>query len=1584
MQVRTRRAAPRPPGRCPPAPGAPSPPRAASPITAVSPRRQQPAMAPALLLPCLAALLLLLLPPGAAAAASATAGAGYSLPCERSGYCSLGKTKPYVGEVDSSLGLRAALAARSFRREVILMSSDSERMLPAMMAVQNLLRLGLEHVLMMSSSGADCVRVAGAVPTAGCVWLDFELPVFGADREFVVPAIPMWHNRYRLAARVVRLGYNVFLTDTDVIFFDDPYVYFKSPPFANYTVINQPETLYDQADYGVESEPNGGVLYIQNAAPAGPAAWMLAEVTDRLLRWIEDGFNTTRHTNSILTWCNYMDQDGLRDAISSVLLGRIFFGVSLKDCRTDSWKEAHSAEHQAIVDAIDDELRNAPGGGWGTTRVALPPPMQPVAGADTADLRRFTMHLPAHKPWDNKWGPWLYPALRGPLSSAWVAQLKEDCGGCPLWPDPEDPAAAAAAATPTESYLLAPPFLMLNWFARGRLGYWTRALGGPQQVAGHLHYIPGTDAALGKTVARMAVGHYDWALARQVLGPRMYFMHQGSSVNPQPYHEGQPGGHAPLSLLALHPALAARLAATNTWTEYSALLAGIMTVAHALKRIPVWPDPPCAAPWISEDGPRGATTLPLGIRMEFIPYGRKRSSLSCVWLPLLNGPCLLSGRGMLALEFAHWKAQVRMQFAVEPGPHNTIGRLSAAAAADPAFAPAANATPAGRIYNVAMDEVARAWGPRRTQNQRVLYLLHPLNVTFPPVTEDAFGLLDGLGDCKATNPRDVYADLEDKPYRVVRKPDIAFLPAALDATGALVAAAAVPGYNVPAPQAAAEGAADADAGAGGAAEGGGGGAGGAAGNATVVEAVVEDDGRPFHTDKGSAAVLAAADAAGAAAIAAAARAAGAAGAGAGAGAGAAAAAAGAAGADGAASAEAATTTTTTAAAASALDVASAAAAAAAAAAQAAAAIADQAAGGGIAATTAAGADGAVTAATTTTIKKKKKKKKTTLATAATAAAGAAGATDASAGAAGATAAAGATQDVATTAAGATQALVAATVQAADAAAAAAAGTTAAGTDAAAATATAGSTADAAAGAAGTGGGAVPRTTIATTEAATVAAATADPQQATGTAATAGAGATDAAATTTAADAGAGATAGATTAGATATDVVGAAAAGTTAAAGTAVDAAAAAAGGGGAAAAAANPGAVDATGAAAAGAATVGVGGAAAATDAAIAAGTATDAAAATGELVDAAATSAAGGTSAADAASATTATADTAATAGVSPSPSLTDPGVIATVDGQRVAGVHVVTAAEVAAAAAEGPEADAVRAKALSAVQGMGPFGMAAALKAAEAAGGGGGGQGLAGARGGGGGGGGGAGGFQRGGMAGARGQQFRGGAGGGMAGGGGGAGGGGRFGGGGGGTGGLRQRVKTGAGGGMRGGVGGGMGAGDMGGAGGGGGGMGGGGMGGGAGSAAAAADAAAMAAQAQFAQTQTGAAGGAGAGGAAHTGGAARVAGFGGGAGGTTRLLGAGAGAGAGSHVVNRAQWNKLQGVLGGRGTAANSDLARFQAAVAAAQGRAGLTGGGGGGNRQARGGAAARWLLEEEGAEGGVEEEVVGEVGGVEG
>ncbi len=34
-----------------------------------------------------------------------------------------------------------------------------------------------------------------------------------------------------LSCRALRLGYNVLLADADVIFFDDPYRFFKQPPF---------------------------------------------------------------------------------------------------------------------------------------------------------------------------------------------------------------------------------------------------------------------------------------------------------------------------------------------------------------------------------------------------------------------------------------------------------------------------------------------------------------------------------------------------------------------------------------------------------------------------------------------------------------------------------------------------------------------------------------------------------------------------------------------------------------------------------------------------------------------------------------------------------------------------------------------------------------------------------------------------------------------------------------------------------------------------------------------------------------------------------------------------------------------------------------------------------------------------------------------------------------------------------------------------------------------------------------------------------------------------------------------------------
>ena len=64
------------------------------------------------------------------------------------------------------------------------------------------------------------------------------------------------------------------MMDSDVVVMDDPYKYFKHPLFKDITVLNQAES---------PENPNGGLLYVQNAAPDGPAAFMFAGIITALL-----------------------------------------------------------------------------------------------------------------------------------------------------------------------------------------------------------------------------------------------------------------------------------------------------------------------------------------------------------------------------------------------------------------------------------------------------------------------------------------------------------------------------------------------------------------------------------------------------------------------------------------------------------------------------------------------------------------------------------------------------------------------------------------------------------------------------------------------------------------------------------------------------------------------------------------------------------------------------------------------------------------------------------------------------------------------------------------------------------------------------------------------------------------------------------------------------------------------------------------------------------------------------------------------------------------------------------------------------
>jgi hypothetical protein len=67
------------------------------------------------------------------------------------------------------------------------------------------------------------------------------------------------------------------------------------------------QVLYHETEYKDNTFTNGGIVYVQNAAPAGPAAWLIAEVSDRLLRWVEDDFKLLK-SRGMQTWCCYLDQ----------------------------------------------------------------------------------------------------------------------------------------------------------------------------------------------------------------------------------------------------------------------------------------------------------------------------------------------------------------------------------------------------------------------------------------------------------------------------------------------------------------------------------------------------------------------------------------------------------------------------------------------------------------------------------------------------------------------------------------------------------------------------------------------------------------------------------------------------------------------------------------------------------------------------------------------------------------------------------------------------------------------------------------------------------------------------------------------------------------------------------------------------------------------------------------------------------------------------------------------------------------------------------------------------------------------------
>ncbi|KAI8472118.1 MAG: hypothetical protein J3K34DRAFT_520008 [Monoraphidium minutum] len=621
-------------------------------------------------------------------------------PCEP--YCSLGAVKPFYGDISSSGGLKAALAARSFRREVILMISEARRLDANLGAWYSLRALGLGHVLFVSTDAATCRAVEMLEPELGCTWQERgDMPPHWG------PLLVLFQAKERVALRAARLGYNVLSVDMDTVFFHSPYPFLKSPLFENVHLAVQGESGPDYASlHGL----NTGIMYVRGEAmhPGGPAAWLLAETIYRPLRWEDDGWAAAAAQGLVRT-CLHIDQDALNDAalgaVSGALLSRFASAHCLRGPSGEELDGDAAAAARATADAIDDVAgwkRK-----WRLDTSPVPPAWAAVIGADETQLKWVELRVPNARGWPDELGGRWMRTPAGNFSAALLRQLAADCPACPLWPDPYDSTAAAAAdAAPRERLALLPAWLGFGFMGRGMQGLWEpRMLGGApaQQVIGHFWFTPGLE--YGKRALALALGRFDFDAAERTRallagGPRAAYLACGHTVPWYALPPGQGGGGGGLvDGGATGPseeqggggggcgaAEEGRLACAGSWgarvdltpltpAQLAAALRGLAQVAALMGRTAVWPDAPCgAAVWARPEGgapPRGGA--PFVVAREALPWGEFR----CAWWPSTHLTCVDGGRGMLVWEFERWKAVRR--------------RAAAAAAREAGAGPAAEA-----------------------------------------------------------------------------------------------------------------------------------------------------------------------------------------------------------------------------------------------------------------------------------------------------------------------------------------------------------------------------------------------------------------------------------------------------------------------------------------------------------------------------------------------------------------------------------------------------------------------------------------------------------------------------------------------------------------------------------------------------------------------------------------------------------------------------------------------------------------------------------------------------------------------------
>ena len=523
-------------------------------------------------------------------------------------------------------------------------------------------RYGIHHIIVVAPgpTSEGCEQLIDLLPgPVCCMWSQATLPERNhnevASNAFS-PQRTLMHSRLRLAALALRLRYNLFFLDTDVILFSDPYQTLKALGPINLLAP------------GSTREVNLGVMYAQNVAPDGPVAWIFAEAVDRILRWAENdswvkeeiglsgGFMIRNFQH--MMW----DQMSFGDALMSSATGKrpMFFNSLM-------FQQPRRSDQEALPFDKAVALWHKSYGNWTSkgvtheTEIQNPPGFlkrlyrqehsaDRMVSLTTIDLGRvFTKGV-----WPQELGGCAFPSQRGDFSRAWQ-ELLTKVTPHPLWPDPDDPSCFPQDPNVGEipekckwqgkevaGFL--PNWLQSQYTSRPSYQqYMCSEDAEPTQVFGHILYLM-NEKKVYKNALKQIFGCYSWTVADRSKNGSVYFASTPTKKTPP--------------ALAPSEALVSQIERMGT-IEVMEAHRSLFLMSRSIDRAFAWPALNCKRlNSLHSDIVNKAELARNKDRYWrynhafMIPWSKKNGS--CVWVDEMWSSCLDNGRGLLPQEFHHF------------------------------------------------------------------------------------------------------------------------------------------------------------------------------------------------------------------------------------------------------------------------------------------------------------------------------------------------------------------------------------------------------------------------------------------------------------------------------------------------------------------------------------------------------------------------------------------------------------------------------------------------------------------------------------------------------------------------------------------------------------------------------------------------------------------------------------------------------------------------------------------------------------------------------------------------------------------